>query len=372
MIDKNKIREKSLYFEYGNKIVFNQYLANQVRFHEPYYNHFITFDKFKKHIHTFQWEGYSKFEELLNKIPITSNFAKYYNKNKFQEWLINSYMPKVRYSEMLLKKIKPKQIHFLCYYSDFNFALLASANRLNIKTVEMQHGPQTDLHLAYGNWSNLPIKGYDILPSEFWCWDQESGNIIKKWASNNNKNEVKIVGHPWINYWKEKQTSTNDKKYILYSLQPSPVRIEQLFTTAIINLIKSSEEEWLVRLHPRQMSEKKNIIKLLKDKGIYNKSNLEYATKEALPILLNKSKLNLTHFSGTSIEASLFGVKTILFNEIGLNSFPVLIKQDKAVYIDFKDKDFKKKINLVLEQINTSCVYTWGKAISYDQNLFPK
>lgn len=370
LIEKYQIKNNSLYFEYGKHKLKNQHHPQNVRFHEIYYKYFKVIDKLIKHKDTIYLQGYEKFEKYLRDNPLTVGFVDKFNKQSLELSLKENFSPKLRFYNLLLRRVQPKQIHFLCYYSGSNFPLLAVAYKKNIKTVEMQHGPQTDIHLAYGSWSTVPKDGYPVIPKEYWCWEKASSNVFKKWAQHNDYHDVRVIGHPWVDYWKEKKQDDNDKKYILYSLQPQPVQIDQLFTDDIINIIKKSNENWLIRLHPRQLDEKEIIIKLLKENKIFNKSNLEYASQESLPKLLIKSKLNLTHYSGTTIESSLFDVKTILLNEVGLRSFPELIKNKNALYIDYQDKNFEAKFNKVLKNLDTSLEYHSSKRI-LNQKLFP-
>jgi hypothetical protein len=349
LIDKYDIKNSSLYFEYGKDKLKNLYNEENIRFHEIHYNNFNLLNKFFKSKYKCNWSDYDLFIKSLENNPLTEDFAKKNKQHQIQNWLNNSFMPKVNFFNLLLKKIKPKQIHFLCYYSDFNFALLAASYKHKINTVEMQHGPQTDIHLAYGSWSNIPIDGYSVIPKEFWAWDKLSSRIINKWSNNTNFHTVKIIGHPWVDYFIEQENYSCEKTYILYSLQPEPLTLDKLFSDSILNLIKKTKEEWLIRIHPRQLKEKKAITQLLKDNNIYHKSNFEYASQEMLPVLLSKTKIHMTHSSGTTIEASLFNIKTILINQIGLNSFPELINQKKAIYLNYENskfqKDFFKEIN---------------------------
>ena len=208
----------------------------------------------------------------------------------------------------------------------------------------MQHGPQTDIHLSYGSWSCVPNEGYDVLPRNFWCWDNYSKDVLERWTSKNKKYSVIVVGHPWVEYWKQNKEEYFDKNFILYSLQPNPITLQQLFTPAIIRLIKESHEKWFIRLHPRQLIELDKIKSFLQEKNALQNVNIENATNDALPVLLSNAKKHITHSSGCALEASYYGLKTILINEIGLKSFPNLIETNMATFIDYKEVDFYDKM----------------------------
>ena len=133
-------------------------------------------------------------------------------------------------------------------------------------------------------------------------------------------------------------------------MQPSPLTLEQLFPDSIIDFIKTNPKKWFIRLHPRQLNEKEKLKSYLENKGVLALVNLDEATHEPLPLLLSNALIHLTHFSGTAIEASLFNLKTVLLNEIGLFSFPDLISAQKAVYLNPDDIDFEQKLYTIIQK----------------------
>jgi UDP-N-acetylglucosamine 2-epimerase len=90
------------------------------------------------------------------------------------------------------------------------------------------------------------------------------------------------------------------------------------------------------------------------EKEIWNLINIEEATKDPLPQLQSNAKLHITHSSGATIEAAEFGVKTILINEIGKNYYAGLIAENKALYIDYDDKDFYDLLKEQIQAVFTS------------------
>ncbi|WP_187240734.1 hypothetical protein [Mesonia sp. HuA40] len=336
-----------MYFEYGIEKDLADYRYKNIRFHEPQFNKLKIYVKLKSKKYKIHLNQYEDFILFLKGSNITKDFADKNSKKQFKHWVNSIFIPKYIFSKIVLNRIKAKQIHFLCYYSEFNYALIAAAKKLNIKTVEMQHGPQTSIHLAYGSWSRVPKNGYSTLPQEFWSWDKISANVIKCWIKNNEHHKVRVVGHPWVDYWRI--DNFQDKRFILYSLQPNPPSFEELFSKPILNLITQTKEPWLIRLHPRQLDSYDKIEELLRKNKIYTKSNLYIASHEPLPELLKKTKLHLTHFSGTTIEAAMFDVQTVLLHKIGLKSFPELIAQNKAFFLDSSEPNFHHQFISILK-----------------------
>jgi len=286
------------------------------------------------------------YNEFLNHLKLnkaTKGFVNSIQTSHLIGLLQQDFLPTVTFFKDVFLKVKPQKVHVLCYYNQTVMAMVVAANQLGIETIEMQHGPQTDIHLAYGNWSKIPVTGYDILPRKYWCWDDYSMDVLSKWVNKNELYAIKVIGNPWVDYWKGKQGGYLYKDYVLYSLQPNPLTLDQLFPNEIINLIKKRQNVWFIRLHPRQMHLFEEIKKFLKSKGVLSIVNVDNATNDALPQLLANMKIHVTHCSGTTIEASLFGKKSIIFNKIGVNSFKGLIANKKVVYLNPNEVDFEEK-----------------------------
>ena len=255
----------------------------------------------------------------------------------------------------ILQKIQPKELYMLWYYGYPGFAIIAAANQLGIKTIEVQHGPQTDVHLAYSNWTKLPVSGYDVLPRHFWCWEVESAKVIESWTNKNSLYTFEIGGNPWHNYIDE--SFDVKENYILYSLQTSPVNISELFSNEIINAIKSSPVRWFIRFHPRQTNEEitavQNIIEqnCLTDKVETTKSN-----SSALPYLIRNCTLHVTHFSGSALEANILKKKSVILNQIGVMSFESILKNNQAIYISYNDPLLAQKLYCYYDEINKKVI----------------
>ena len=135
------------------------------------------------------------------------------------------------------KKVAPSKVVFLGYYGlDDIYSALLVANKLNIETIDFQHGPQTNVHLAFAYWNKLPINGFNTMPRTFWNWDSESEASINNWANKTNKVKSKLVGQPYIAYWTSKLDNNvkSKKKYVFYSLQTTPFNIKDLLTLKIV------------------------------------------------------------------------------------------------------------------------------------------
>ena len=349
LIDKYRIEKDSLYFEYGPDTK-NQFNSNLIYTFNKALKGYLLLKKSSPIKTKFSGNQFDDFLNFLNQESFNQNFLRTHTKLYYEKWASETFFPKVNFFTKTLEKIRPTQIMILCYYIEDNFALIVAANQLGIKTIEMQHGPQTDIHLSYGSWTKIPSEGYSMIPTVFWSWDEYSEKVLNKWIKNNTNYSVINIGNPWVDYWKTANSDYEYKDYIFYSLQPNPITIEQLFPEPILNFIKNEPYQWFIRLHPRQMHDLQNIKNYLKNHNVLHLVNIEQATNDALPQLLINSAIHITHSSGSALEASFLNVFTVLINEIGHLSFPELISSQKAVYLNPDDSDFQQKLTIIIQQ----------------------
>ncbi|MEZ4838943.1 hypothetical protein [Flavobacterium sp.] len=351
LIETHEIEARSIYFEYGIDSK-KQYNQQSIYSFSEALKGYVFFKKISPNSLEVTLNQYDFFLIFLGKDKLFEKFVKVYSRERLINWASKEFYPKVMFFKRALTAIKPKKVLILCYYLEDIFALTTAANQLNIETIEMQHGPQSDVHLAYSNWFSIPDSGYDMIPKNYWCWDIGSYNVIQNWVKSNQNYSVKVIGNPWITYWKAKEVNYKHQNYILYSLQPSPLTINQLFPESILNFIKNNPYKWFIRLHPRQLNEIGKIKSFLKNKDVLSLVNIDDATTDPLPLLFSKATLHVTHFSGTIIEASFFNIYTVLLNEIGVFSFQDLISSQKAVYLNPNDVNFQPKLDAVIQQNN--------------------
>jgi hypothetical protein len=339
LVEKKSWENDYLYLEYASnsKLKFKEHNVNLFK---PYLNYFLK-NKILEEGNV-SLNDYDDFLSHLTKDKRFTDFKTLFSEENLRK-IASRLQIKIKFFKNVFKKISPEKVFILCYYSEDIMALTAAANQLGIETYEMQHGPQSDFHLAYGSWTSIPKKGYCLLPKVFWNWDNESALIINRWAIHSKFHSAEVVGNFWVDYWKNNLTPNKEKNIILYSLQCAPISLNDLFTDEIINCIKKDNHKWYIRLHPRHLHEIELIKDILKDKGVLNKVNIDEASQVPLPQLLKDTKLHITNSSGSVIEASYFNVKTIITGEIGLLYYQYLIDAGIAYYVNHSDSDFYEK-----------------------------
>ncbi len=273
-------------------------------------------------------------EDINNKIPsakaVLSLFEKEELIKKAKRWNL-----KVQYYQTLLRKLNPACIFELCYYDENVMCLNVAARKCQIQTIEIMHGVPVEIHMAYSRWAAIDKEGYDALPNQFWCWSEDFMEVIEKWADKTNTHKPFVGGHPWMEYIQETVKKDNSekrkKKRILFTMQP----LGELLAPWLLDTIKQSgtSYEWWLRLHPRQLHQMNEVEEILKGHQLYDNVNVKEVSALPLPEVLALTDLHITRFSGATVEASMLGIKTILVDAMGAESYPNLVNSGMAIYI---------------------------------------
>ncbi|WP_067148362.1 hypothetical protein [Pseudotamlana agarivorans] len=300
--------------------------------------------RFKKTKSSIQLEDYTNFKSYLDK-HIPGGNAFYLTENHLDKWSKKIVGLKEFYSK-ILKKVRPEKIIFLSYYGfDDNYALIFVAKQLNIKTIDFQHGPQTNVHMAYVSWSKMPYHGFNIMPDEYWNWDVFSKSNIDSWAKYTDI-KSKVAGHPYVAYCLKTYKTNRDQQIILFSMQTSPV---DLFTDRFLELVRSTKYHWVFRLHPRNNVPMVELQAYLNEKDLQDIVTLQDSKSTPLPTVLLESVLHVTNYSGCVLEALMLSVPSIIIHNVGFEMFENYLDNNKVYYLDQKHDNFIEKFHSVLE-----------------------
>lgn len=345
-IDFNKIQDKVTIIDADNKPTGEKYLAErhldnkfQLFIEKKFFSKKVTYENIK-------WGDFKKFEQFILNDEELIGFYNIINSDRVIDFFNQSFLPLLYHYKKVLKKIQPLRVILLCFYTSEGFALTCAANTLGIETIEMQHGPQSQLHMAYSSWLKLPSEGYDLLPRNYWCWNNESVTTFES-LTLNSKYNAKVAGNFWVNYWSEKIEKINNLGYIYYTLQMYDV--EKHFPLHLLNFIKENDYKWVVRIHPRQNHAANRYILFFKKNDIIDKITIENPNIKPLPEGIMNSLIHITNYSGSTIEASLLNKKTILINKVALQTFNDLIEKEQAYFVDVDSDNFKNELKKVLE-----------------------
>lgn len=306
----------------------------------------VLFQKrFEKAEH-FKPEG---FDNFLKRVNLPSDF------------FLKKILRVLNYSilfEKILKKTQPSLVIVEGYYSYIAMGLLLAAKKSGIKTIDIQHGVQSENDLLFSNWTNIPKGGYELLPDVFWCWSNVEKENIDKWTVKSDNLFLSFAGgNPVLeindddenikSFQQEILTEKNKNlKNILYTHQASFEISELLF-----KVIQSSPKnwKWWFRFHPQYPeAQSKVLAKLAK----YNFKNVitESVTEYPLPLLLKNMDLHVTEFSSTVLEAEMLGVPSILLTETGADLFNKQIESGIAKYSSSHEKFFADSDVLIAQK----------------------
>lgn len=291
----------------------------------------------------FNLEGYNGFYEALNIRTLSID------KESLLKWSEKINILQGFYKR-LYKKVKPKKIIFLGYYGlDDLTAAIVFARKLNINTIDLQHGTQIN-NMAFSNWTKIPNKGFNTIVNEFWTWDEESKKNIDNWANKNNTAKAKVIGQPYISYWTHLQSkAVNCNKKILYTLHLS--KIEEMLTQDLISLIKKLNYHWVLRLHPRNSINVEEIENYLLVNEINYKVVVQSSAEVPLPEILSQSILHLTNYSGCLIEARMMNIPTLIINKLGLEIYKQYVDKKLVYFIDYEMLNFNSDFEKLVESI---------------------
>lgn len=254
--------------------------------------------------------------------------------------------------ERILVRLNPKVVIVSVWYSREAMAMTLACKRLNIKTVDYQHGAQNDIHPMYTNW-NLRAEGFELMPEIFWTWGEISMNRINKWAKQY-KNHRAIVGGNLQAHLCQKEiksssslvgTGQNKKPLIYVTLQG-----DDIFNDEILKVLEETHNQmdWVFRDHPRLPISSSLERKIMSASG----SKARIVRNTSLYEDLQKSSVHVTGFSTCAFEAEVFGVPTIFIHEIAFFGQPEVL-ETKGFFFYFSKEEIIVGLERLLKRTET-------------------
>lgn len=235
----------------------------------------------------------------------------------------------------LLRRARPRVVYVVCFYGSERFAMLLAARRLGIPTVDIQHGYSGELHWAYSRWTNMPSGGYELLPRYFWCWSEDERRTMSAWADQSGgAHRVLVGGNLFANMWRDGRNEVvhrydedvsgqiarhPGKVAVLYAANGLETD-DQLRRLASVIRATASDMFWYCRLHPCRSTDAGRAAEILRSEQA-STFEIERATRLPLYAWLRHVSLHVTESSTTVMEASDFGVPSVLFGAVEAPSF---------------------------------------------------
>jgi hypothetical protein len=295
--------------------------------------------KLRKQKNSYTLSNYENFLSVLENDVVNAKSLNI-STNDLLAWSLKIKKLAIFYKRLYLK-VKPLKAIFPGYYAwDNLYAAVYAANKLKIKTVDFQHGTQSNVHMVFSSWTKIPEKGFNIMPKEYWSWDEKSKKNIDYWAKNTSSIITKVVGQPYLQYWIQKSKYVkHQNNVILCTLNLMP--LSEMFNDAIATVINESEQLWEIRLHPRNEFSSGDIEVYLESLGVKRiKYSIHDAREVPLPQILSKTAIHITAFSGSLIEAKMMGIPSVIINTIGEEIFKDYIDNNLVYFLDQNSTSF--------------------------------
>lgn len=230
----------------------------------------------------------------------------------------------------VFKQFQPKVVLMTATYNPVAMGGILACKELGIKSVDVQHGTLGGLHLMYNKWKNMPITGYELLPSHYWVWSHRTAREFKEWNTNCSTHQTIVGGNPWLSFAREWDTQQiapdvlarfqkrlqNKKQVVLVSLQ----LIQDFKESCIIEAMQKTDDSflWLIRLHPRFYKFKPALVQFLEDKNCKN-YDFEFANDLPLYFLFKNVSIQVSFWSTVIIEALSFDLHSIIVHPTGFD-----------------------------------------------------
>lgn len=185
---------------------------------------------------------------------------------------------KSKYFTKMLKNIHPKVIVEVCGYSTNSLTINEIASKMNIPTIELQHGIIGKEHISYNFWAN---RKYDCLPDKLLVFSDYWKNTCRFPIGQEN---IVSCGYPFAEMQKKRyparQERDNDSVSILILSQP--IFHDKLvpFIEETLHLLKRTDLSFSImyKLHPTEYSksiDEWSTLTKYKEVSIINNSDIQ-------------------------------------------------------------------------------------------------
>jgi tetratricopeptide (TPR) repeat protein len=253
----------------------------------------------------------------------------------------------------LLSQIQPKAVLMVCYYCTSMMGLIWACRDLNITSVDLQHGYQTN-HILYQNILQIPCDGYKLLPDIFYVWGPSFKEGNEKNQSAGCSRHYAVIGN---NAWMRKAIQDKPiideideaffehlkqkKKVVLITIEPEHFGLPAHVFEAMKYLPK--DWLWLIRSRPHRPIPQE-LIEVFHSYGIRN-YEIEKTTRYPLFLILKYCHHHLTDFSTVSFECLLYGVPTTFYYPKGYEYLKEYVDRGFFNYVPCSTEDLMQSLS---------------------------
>lgn len=212
-----------------------------------------------------------------------------------------------------------------CWYALTSMAAILGARSVGIPALDLQHGIQGAGHYAYSGWQASDYTTQMCpFPNGFWVWGPRDAEALEKCnAGVLDRHCVFAAGYPWLTEWlapsneaslasdaAAAQLGRDSAKVILVTLQ------DRGHVDEALDLASRSPADWLwlLRVHRGWREASRAVESKAQERGLARVVSVQ-ATDLPLYALLRHSDVHVTWASTCAMEATAFGVPTVLLHE---------------------------------------------------------
>ena len=155
------------------------------------------------------------------------------------------------------------------------------------------------------------------------------------------RSNVFVGGNPWL-AWRVEQSKERDVQIMETSKGEKSERLTILISLQFSELpdfvwetiAKRSDERWLLRMHPRFLSEQAAFIEECARRLPKANWEVERSSRDDFYEVMSEADIHVTGWSTTAYEALAFGVPTILIHPNGLDAMGESVERGVFGYAD--------------------------------------
>lgn len=265
------------------------------------------------------------------------------------------------YFERIIQEKKIKLVLEVCWYGLMGMALSVACRRNNLDCIDIQHGlAGANLNGAYARWCAVPKKGYNTMPTHFWCWSDKDVEAVETWTRVSTCERATAflggvptdavysvcasdIGKEWI--MRIQGIKGHSRKLCLLTLQTG-YEPPQWIVNAIVSTKNSIE--WLVRKHPFDDRVQQEFIKKVEELD-----NVEWKLASSCPlgIILNYVTCHVTLHSAVVHDAARRGIHSAVVSNLGYQLYADEIECGNCCYAKNEEEliaFLKKETNVEL------------------------
>lgn len=235
------------------------------------------------------------------------------------------------YYQYILKRIKPKVIIIVCYYSFKMMVLCETAKEMNIPVVELQHGTMGKEHISYNFLRRRNLSTFPDYVFTFSRFDKENTRFPIA------PEKIYAVGYPEmekkVRSYEKLRLKTKKKKKILFISQSIKAIFE--YAVELSKRIDLNEFEIIIKLHPREFGNwRKEFGKMLNGANV---TIIDNSDKD-IYYYLARADYVVGIFSTVLLEATMFNTNIVVIKEASYTYMKELYQNDMAVLVDSVDE----------------------------------